>query len=132
MGENENYLKVAKMFQKRQMKKEDEKEIRGFNRPKPYSRPKVCSNYFGIGKGFFIFFFTKSLQGISLRQLLVWLHRLPPLVPLGLKPRTGVDIRTVKIKVDLDSNKTGGSLTGAGSDATIVGTSGIMPMSAPN
>jgi len=40
MGENENYLKVAKMFQKRQQKKEDEKEIRGYSRPKPYSRPK--------------------------------------------------------------------------------------------
>jgi len=41
MGENENYLKVAKMFQKRQMKKEDEREIRGFSKPKPYSRAKT-------------------------------------------------------------------------------------------
>jgi len=40
MGENENYLKVAKMFQKREQKKQDEKEIRGFSRPKPYSRAK--------------------------------------------------------------------------------------------
>jgi len=43
MGENENYLKVAKMFQKRQQKKEDEREIRGYSKPKPYSRPKVIS-----------------------------------------------------------------------------------------
>jgi len=40
-GENENYMKVAKMFQKREQKKADEKEIRGFSKAKPYSRPKV-------------------------------------------------------------------------------------------
>jgi len=34
-------MKVAKEFQKRQDKKEDEKELRGLARPKPYSKPKV-------------------------------------------------------------------------------------------
>jgi len=40
-GENDNYMKVAKEFQKRQDKKEDEKELRGLAKQKPYARPKV-------------------------------------------------------------------------------------------
>jgi len=40
-GENENYMKIAKEFQKRQDKKEDERELRGLARSKPYSKPRV-------------------------------------------------------------------------------------------
>jgi len=38
---NENYMKIAKEFQKRQDKKEDERELRGLARAKPYSKPRV-------------------------------------------------------------------------------------------
>lgn len=40
-GENENYMKVAKEFQKRQDKKDDEKELRGLARAKPYTKSRV-------------------------------------------------------------------------------------------
>jgi len=50
-GANENYMKVAKQFQKRQEKREDERAIRGLGTAKPYMRPRVITCYLRLLRG---------------------------------------------------------------------------------
>jgi len=78
-GLNENYMKVAKEFQKRQDKKDDERELRGMSKPKPYTRPSILylATYFWLlfGTWFFTDFDHAALDFVGLVWPIVGVFR---------------------------------------------------------